>query len=50
MERGRDLPLDLTFSCIDPKDGRHCGDCNKCDERRQAFAMAGMEDPTPYRG
>jgi 7-cyano-7-deazaguanine synthase len=48
MHRGRDLPLEYTFSCIDPQDGRHCGTCNKCDERRQAFAGAGMKDPTAY--
>jgi 7-cyano-7-deazaguanine synthase len=31
------LPLDLTFSCLDPRDGNHCGDCNKCAERRAAL-------------
>jgi len=48
MRRGRDLPLGLTFSCIHPAAGRHCGACNKCAERRRAFADAGMTDPTPY--
>lgn len=48
MHLGRDLPLELSFSCIDPKDGIHCGKCNKCYERRQAFADAGMVDPTRY--
>ena len=48
MHRGRDLPLGLTFSCIRPVDGRHCGACNKCAERRRAFADAGMIDPTAY--
>lgn len=48
MRRGRDLPLELTFSCIRPVDGQHCGRCNKCAERRQAFADAGMADRTPY--
>ncbi len=32
--RGLGLPLELTFSCLDPRDGKHCGDCNKCAERR----------------
>src|SRR5262245_3526913 len=32
MQRGRDLPLDMTFSCIQPRDGLHCGQCNKCAE------------------
>jgi 7-cyano-7-deazaguanine synthase len=50
MQRGRDLPLGLTFSCIHPIDGRHCGACNKCAERRRAFADAGMSDPTAYAG
>jgi 7-cyano-7-deazaguanine synthase len=47
MHLGRELPLELTFSCIRPVDGLHCGRCNKCAERRRAFADAGMPDPTP---
>ena len=35
LERGRHLALELTFSCIDPEDGEHCGRCNKCAERRR---------------
>jgi 7-cyano-7-deazaguanine synthase len=27
---------------------RHCGRCNKCAERRKAFADAGIADGTPY--
>ncbi len=48
MERGRGMPLELTFSCIRPVGGLHCGACNKCEERRVAFAVAGMKDGTPY--
>jgi 7-cyano-7-deazaguanine synthase len=48
MRRGHDLPLERTFSCIRPVGGRHCGRCNKCAERRQAFADAGIPDPTAY--
>jgi 7-cyano-7-deazaguanine synthase len=48
MELGRELPLELTFSCIAPADGLHCGCCNKCAERRRAFHSIGLEDPTPY--
>ena len=48
LRRGRTLPLELTFSCIHPSAGRHCGACNKCAERRRAFADAGIEDRTPY--
>jgi 7-cyano-7-deazaguanine synthase len=46
---GRDLPLHLTFSCIDPIEGRHCGRCNKCAERKKGFRDAGMKDLTAYR-
>jgi 7-cyano-7-deazaguanine synthase len=49
MQRGRGLPLELTFSCLRPVQGRHCGVCNKCAERRRAFAAAGMIDRTPYQ-
>jgi 7-cyano-7-deazaguanine synthase len=48
LHRARGLPLELTFSCIQPVRGRHCGRCNKCAERRRAFAAAGMPDATPY--
>jgi 7-cyano-7-deazaguanine synthase len=48
LGRGRALPLGLTFSCIRPRDDRHCGACNKCAERRAAFAAAGLPDPTVY--
>ena len=46
--RGRDLPLNLTFSCIQPRRGLHCGSCNKCMERRKGFADAGVADQTRY--
>jgi len=48
MRLGQDLPLQFTFSCIQPIAGLHCGRCNKCAERRHAFADAGMIDPTRY--
>ncbi|MHC4403246.1 MAG: 7-cyano-7-deazaguanine synthase [Planctomycetota bacterium] len=48
MELGRDLPLEKTFSCIAPRGGRHCGQCNKCAERRAAFRLISMKDPTRY--
>lgn len=46
-------PLALTVSCMKPAgftDGlpRHCGACNKCRERREAFDAAGVPDPTHY--
>ncbi|MBL9206290.1 MAG: 7-cyano-7-deazaguanine synthase QueC [Opitutaceae bacterium] len=46
---GARLGVDLgrTWSCY--KGGeRHCGRCGTCVERREAFAEAGLEDPTAY--
>jgi len=48
MELGRGLPLQATFSCIAPRDGVHCGQCNKCAERRGAFRLLDIPDPTRY--
>lgn len=48
MELGRGLPLALTFSCIAPADGLHCGRCNKCAERKAAFREAEIPDGTRY--
>ena len=48
MELGRNLPLELTFSCLSPVEGMHCGHCNKCAERRRGFRDIGLEDRTPY--
>ena len=48
MQLGANLPLHLTFSCMAPQDGRHCGECNKCAERQAAFHVAGRQDLTAY--
>jgi 7-cyano-7-deazaguanine synthase len=48
IRRGRRLPLELTLSCARPRGLRHCGRCTKCEERRSAFARAGVPDPTQY--
>ncbi len=48
MHLGKDLPLEWSFSCIQPIDNLHCGHCNKCAERQHAFRDAGMIDPTEY--
>jgi 7-cyano-7-deazaguanine synthase len=48
LRRGVGMPLGATFSCIRPTNGLHCGRCNKCFERQQGFADAGMTDPTAY--
>jgi 7-cyano-7-deazaguanine synthase len=45
VRRGRRLPLHLTFSCLSPRQDRHCGRCNKCAERRRALGEAGMANP-----
>jgi 7-cyano-7-deazaguanine synthase len=42
------VPLELTLSCMQPVDGKHCGRCSKCRERRDAFAEARVPDPTSY--
>jgi 7-cyano-7-deazaguanine synthase len=42
------VPLELTLSCMNPQDGRHCGQCSKCRERRDAFRDASVADPTEY--
>jgi 7-cyano-7-deazaguanine synthase len=47
--RGAALGVDFaeTWSCY--KGGaRHCGTCGTCVERREAFALAGLADPTCY--
>jgi 7-cyano-7-deazaguanine synthase len=48
--RGQELGVDFaqTWSCY--KGGEiHCGKCGTCVERREAFIMAGMKDPTVYK-
>ncbi len=40
-------PFDQTWSCY--KGGEvHCGRCGTCVERREAFDIAGVQDPTTY--
>lgn len=52
IELSRNLPLELSFSCIKPVlvrgEGIHCGLCNKCYERQQGFAQAHLPDRTTY--
>jgi 7-cyano-7-deazaguanine synthase len=43
------VPFELTLSCMQPKEGQHCGRCSKCRERRDGFLEAGVPDPTQYR-
>jgi 7-cyano-7-deazaguanine synthase len=42
------VPLALTLSCMNPRQGLHCGQCSKCRERRDAFHESGISDPTEY--
>ena len=42
------VPFELTLSCMNPNGAEHCGLCSKCRERRDAFAAAGIDDPTTY--
>lgn len=42
-----DAPLALTYSCYAGAP-THCGRCGTCVERREAFEVAGVEDPTHY--
>jgi 7-cyano-7-deazaguanine synthase len=47
--RGNELGIDFseTWSCY--KGGKiHCGTCGTCVERREAFLLAGLVDPTRY--
>jgi len=49
-KHGKDLGVDFsqTWSCY--KGGRvHCGKCGTCVERREAFILAEMKDPTTYK-
>jgi 7-cyano-7-deazaguanine synthase len=60
IKRGVELgvPFELTLSCMNPVIAgatgatsalpQHCGLCSKCRERRDAFAAAGVSDPSSY--
>ena len=46
---GADLgvPFGQTWSCYEGGQ-LHCGRCGTCVERREAFELAGVVDPTAY--
>jgi 7-cyano-7-deazaguanine synthase len=41
------VPFRLTWSCYQGGEV-HCGYCGTCTERKEAFKLAGVEDPTKY--
>jgi 7-cyano-7-deazaguanine synthase len=41
------VPFAYTWSCYEGG-ARHCGQCGTCVERREAFQLAGVTDPTEY--
>jgi 7-cyano-7-deazaguanine synthase len=49
IEIGAELgvPFEDTWSCTDGKP-IHCGKCNGCKSRKQAFGQSGVADPTRY--
>lgn len=49
VKRGAELEVDFTqtWSCYQGQQ-LHCGRCGTCIERREAFHLAGVEDPTAY--
>lgn len=49
VRRGTALGIDYakTWSCYKGSE-IHCGKCGTCVERKEAFAEAGVEDPTEY--
>jgi 7-cyano-7-deazaguanine synthase len=41
------VPFGATWSCY-TGGAKHCGSCGACKERRAAFRLAGVADPTVY--
>lgn len=48
LGRSLGVPFELTLSCMQPTNGRHCGRCSKCRERIEAFREAGESDSAEY--
>jgi 7-cyano-7-deazaguanine synthase len=49
VKQGATLMVDFaqTWSCYNGRE-LHCGKCGTCVERREAFQLSGIEDPTEY--
>lgn len=43
------VPYEMTWSCYEGDPAGHCGRCGTCVERREAFHLAEVPDPTHYR-
>lgn len=50
VELGAELgvPYEYTWSCYEGGEV-HCGLCGTCTERKEAFEIAGVQDPTEYQ-
>lgn len=50
IEEGKKLnaPMHLSFSCYDPHEKMHCGQCDACYLRHSGFTNANISDPTQY--
>lgn len=51
IRRGKELavPFEKTWSCYAGGEF-HCGKCGTCVERKEAFELVGLLDPTEYKG
>ena len=51
VKRGYELgvPFEKTWSCY-AGGSKHCGKCGTCVERKEAFELVGLSDPTQYKG
>jgi len=49
VKLGDDLGIDYsnTWSCYNGEE-THCGTCGTCVERKEAFFLSGVDDPTEY--
>ncbi|MBT5916111.1 MAG: 7-cyano-7-deazaguanine synthase, partial [Opitutae bacterium] len=50
VRRGKELavPFEKTWSCYAGGEF-HCGKCGTCVERKEAFELVGLLDPTEYK-
>jgi len=50
VRKGNELgvPFEKTWSCYAGND-KHCGKCGTCVERKEAFELVGLLDPTEYK-